>query len=249
MTDATNSLFEKSIGLALVGLILMPFTPGMAKEPPPAAAVLEAVRTNQVNQMVQLQGKLSTYQGRKRAIHPFGLSMKGPEMRFAFANPAQTITRLVKGNRCVISEGFNGAQEKAVSSKDYGLRIRGTDLNFEDLSLRFLYWNQAEMLGEDVVNEKICWKIRLTNPGAGPYGSVLVWIDQVYYTLWQVEGSDRNGRTIKRFQVARGQRVTMKWNGRKEKRWILREMSIQSFHPNTGRMTGRTKLLLDKPIQ
>jgi len=80
--------------------------------------------------------------------------------------------------------------------------IAGTDVTYEDLTLRFLYWPNAKLEGEEKVNGADCYKIRLDNPGKeGAFGVVYVWVHKRYGAFWQIRAHARSGAAIKEFQV------------------------------------------------
>lgn len=68
--------------------------------------------------------------------------------------------------------------------------IQGTDLSYEDLAMRFLYWPNGAVTGEEKLKTRNCWKVRLQNPkpGTGRYALVYVWVDKMTGALIQVVG-------------------------------------------------------------
>ena len=57
-------------------------------------------------------------------------------------------------------------------------------------------------------------------------------------SLMQMEGFDRAGKLIKRFQVVSAQKI--------ENRWYLKQMRVETVDPHLGRVTGRTYLEINK---
>ena len=81
-------------------------------------------------------------------------------------------------------------------------RIAGTDVTFEDFALLFLYWPNAQLQGEDTVDGEKCFRIQINNPGKdGAFQSVLVWIHKKYGAFWRIKGFDKEGKTLKQFQI------------------------------------------------
>ncbi len=211
-----------------------------------AEEILGFVRYSQTANRLQTKGTLR--QGRER--HRFDLFLDGPSIQFVFAKPAQSVRLDLGDAACRLLESREGGSEKEVPAARYGEAIRETDVTYEDLALRFLYWPRPELLGEAVVRpERITWKIRVVNPGrSGPYGQALVWVDKVSGALLQVHGFDRSGALVKRFQVISGQRMEVPSSEGKEKIWMLKELRVETVDPRTGNRVGEyTYLNLDKP--
>ena len=80
-----------------------------------------------------------------------------------------------------------------------------SDLSYEDLAMRFLYWPNGAVTGEEKLKTRNCWKVRLQNPkpGTGRYALVYVWVDKMTGALIQVVGyNDQDpAKALKRFHV------------------------------------------------
>jgi len=119
-------------------------------------------------------------------------------------------------------------------------KINGTDLSFEDLSMRFLYWQKSSIVGEDKISRQKCHIIRLENPGTtGDYAIVQVWVHQKYGSLMRVIGYNAGGNPLKQFEVT----DLMKVNGE----YTLKRMRVDSMNPDTNKSVGFTYLEFDKP--
>lgn len=103
----------------------------------------------------------------------------------------------------------------------------GADVTVEDLSLGFLYWPDARLLGEETVRTRSAWKIEL-RPGRqkSAYAVVRVWVDQESGALLRIDGFDGQGRLSRRFEVVSGQRI--------DGRWMLKQMRIERYAPETS---------------
>ena len=122
----------------------------------------------------------------------------------------------------------------------YAERVRNTDINYEDLSMRFLYWPNAKIIGEDSFSLQKCWQVRVTNPdGRGPYGTVDVWVAKSSGAMMKMEAFDAQGRKVKQFLVRKGQ----KYQGA----YILKQMRVETFDPATRDVKGITYLEIDDP--
>jgi hypothetical protein len=67
-----------------------------------------------------------------------------------------------------------------------------------------------------------------------PYGSARIWIDEKNNAPLRMEGFDRQGHLLKRFEVISAQKV--------EGLWMLKEMRIETFDPTTQKVIQRRYL-------
>ena len=118
-------------------------------------------------------------------------------------------------------------------------KIRGTNVTYEDLALKFLYWRDAEILGTEKTSNRVCWKLRLRPPlRQSQYSNVLLWVDKAAGALMRIEGYDWNGLLVKRFQVVSTQKIN--------DRWYLKQMRIEQLQPGTNHVLSRTYLEIKK---
>lgn len=187
----------------------------------------------------ELTGKLRS--GDQNRIVPFWLSMKGNTVGFRFIKPAQTVSMVLSENGNQLYEWING-KTQAVPSQMYHQKVRGTEVTYEDLAMRFLYWPKPQLIKEERIKFQKCWLLRIFNPGnLGPYRAVDVWVDQKSGAILQMKGYDfKTGDIIKQFKVISAQ----KHKGG----YILEKMRIETFKPGNARFpVARTYLEIDKP--
>ncbi len=144
---------------------------------------------------------------------PFTLSLRSNYIRLRFAQPPQAIHLDTAGEELLLREVVEGSNAPVPAAR-YGEFIRGTDITYEDLAMRFLYWPDPELLEVDRIKTRQAWKLRVNNPDArGPYGYVLIWIDQQSGGLIQLEGYDRSepAQRIKDFEVTSGRKIGDVW--------------------------------------
>ena len=181
-------------------------------------------------QQLDLEGQLRE----NDLIIPFHLNQNGPLIRYAFTNPAETLQLRLgeSGSRLeVVSEA--GSQSVPASKLDQ--KIRGTGVTYEDLALKFLYWPNADVVGEQNVRTRDCWKLQLHAPSRqSQYSNVFLWIDKTSGALMRMEGYDWNGQLAKRFEVVSAQKI--------ENRWFLKQMRIEELQPGTTKVLARTYL-------
>lgn len=121
-----------------------------------------------------------------------------------------------------------------------GQPIEGTDLSYEDLAMRFLYWPKGVVEGEDKIKGQECWQLRLVNPtGKGRYAQVRVWVHKKSQALMKVVGYDAKGRPLKRFQVTDIMKVG--------DTYTLKRMRVDTIEPVANKVAGLTYLEFDKP--
>lgn len=202
--------------------------------PPPAKEILEAVRLHTSQQEFELHGELRE-NGR---VVPFRLTQTGPVVRYSFSNPDEALQLRMGDNDSRLEEVTREGVEK-ISAAQFDHKVRGTAVTYEDLSLKFLYWPDARVTGENSISLRNCWKLELKAPSRqSQYSNVWLWVDKSGGALMKLEGYDWNGKLAKRFTVVSGQKI--------EDRWYLKEMRIESFDPATGKAQTRTNLVINK---
>jgi hypothetical protein len=226
------------LGLLLCcAALLSASLPALAQQD--AHALLDQIRAAQGQLNQDLTGQLRLADG---TVIPFRLRLRGQQVTYEFDNPKESLT---------LDLGETGSQlraeTKAGTQRVTGGRllqpVRNSDLTYEDLSLRFIYWRHATVEGEQAVKTVPCWII-LVQPAAGTdsqYGSVRLWVQKAGGALMRAEGFDRQGRLLKRFELISGQRIGGKW-------W-LKQMRIERFDPQTQRILSRTYLEINAPAQ
>lgn len=166
---------------------------------------------------------------------PFILSLQPEAIRFVFNDPAQVILLDTRNQNFALYEGVGGAELARVDASKYDDSIRGTDATYDDLSMRFLYWPNAKIAGQDKVKGRDCFIVRVVNPdGRGAYATVDVWIDKESGGMLKMIGYNRQGRPIRRFEVLHGKKF--------EDVWMVDEMRIETIDPGTGNVKSSTRM-------
>ncbi len=226
-------------------LSLAALTPlASAQEAPPAAAdILRRVRESYALQDHRMTGRLRDQESGR--VEPLELSLKDSLMRFRFlAAPPEDVQLDLSTEPATLWRVRNGSASK-VAVQNAAEPVRGMDFNHEDLSLRFLYWKQAQLLDADArltAARVKCWLVRVTSPDRrGPYYTVDLWVHQDSGGVARMDAYNDVSTLVKRFEVTK----MWKLDGAS----ALREMRVQSFDPKTGDPHGMTYLTLDKPEQ
>src|ERR1035437_8812389 len=129
-------------------------------EPAPSAKdILDSVRLRQSQQQIDLQGQLR----QNNVVVPFRLVQSGPVVRYVFSHPAEAL-QLHIGEKDSRLEEVTGAGVEKVAPAEFDHKVRSTDVTYEDLALKFLYWPDAEVLGSDNIRTRNCWKLQLRAP-------------------------------------------------------------------------------------
>ena len=207
----------------------------IAAEPLPSAKeILTSVRLAQGQQQIDLQGQLR--EGEK--VIPFHLTQEGPVIRYTFSNPEEALQLRLGENDSRLEEVTSDGVEK-ITPAQFDRKVRGTSVTYEDLALKFLYWQNGRVTGESSIRTRKCWKLELKTPSRqSQYSNVFLWVDKEGGALMRMEGYDWNGQLAKRFEVVSAQKI--------EGRWFLKQMRIEEIQPGTGKVRARTYLEIKK---
>jgi len=192
--------------------------------------IMRQVRFQQTQQHQSVTGQLRS--GPKKLV--FQLDLDGPLVRYSFQNPLRVLQLRLSDKGATIEEVTKSGSSKKVSPARWDEGVYGTDLTFEDISLQFLYWPEAELKGEEKILSRPAWKIRLSAPNSqSQYSVVDLWIDKETGAFTKAEGYDKEGKLLRSFKLIQAQKI----NGT----WFLKQMRIDK----TGSPT-KTYLEVDK---
>jgi Outer membrane lipoprotein-sorting protein len=218
--------------LASLALALLALDANAA--PPSAKEILASVRLQQTQQALDLEGQLR----QDATIVPFRLTQNGPVVRYSFTNPAEALQLRLGEEDSRLEEISKSGTEK-ITPAQFDHKVRGTAVTYEDLALKFLYWPKAQVIGEETIRTRSCWKLRLIAPAKdSQYATVLLWVDKEGGALMRLEGYDEKRRLEKRFEVVSAQKI--------EGRWFLKQMRIEAMQPGTNKVQTRTYLEIKK---
>jgi hypothetical protein len=215
-------------------LLLLLVASSAIAAPPSAKEILSTVRLQQAQQQLELEGQLREDQ----TVVPFRFTQTGPVIRYSFSKPDEALQLRLGDNdsrlEMVTSEGV-----EKVAPAQFDHKIRGTAVTYEDLALRFLYWPDAKVIGDDTIQLVDCWRLELrAPPRQSQYPTVRLWVQKDGPAIMKVEGYDSSGKLAKRFTVVSGQKI--------EGRWFLKQMRIEEFVPGTSKVKTRTYLEIKK---
>ncbi len=196
-----------------------------------AETILQSARMNPTTHTATLRARI---RGENASI-PMTIRLKDHIVRYEFENPSQTIYLTLSPTETQLSEEVNGKM-KPVSPIHRHDFLRQTGITYQDLSLGFLYWPHPVIQGEETVKTRPSCKIDLQAPASEPlYGLARVWIDKESGAILRIEGYDKKGLLLRRFEVISGQQI--------DGFWMLKQMRIESFLPgNSHEATSRNYL-------
>src|SRR5438132_14004867 len=126
-----------------------------AAEPIPSAKeILTSVRLQQAQQEIDLQGQLRE----DATVVPFRITQTGTIIRYSFANPPEALQLRLGETDSRLEELSQSGVEK-IAPAQFDRKVRNTAVTYEDLALKFLYWPNARVLGQDPVRSRLCWKL------------------------------------------------------------------------------------------
>jgi hypothetical protein len=241
-------LLFRSFALSVVSLVLVAFNPGLAaeKQYPTGEEVLKLVRMSQATQdLKNLKGKLrisesdldKRYDG---SAYPFDLTMSDNVIRFVFPDPPKETINLNLNEKNTTLTRVTASGKVEVPASLYGERVRQSAINYEDLSMRFLYWPNPKVVDEEIISFRKSWLVRVPNPDQrGPYRLVDLWVDQGSGGMVRMRAYDGQGRMLKEFSVRDIQKY--------KDAYILKKMRIETRDPASGKVVGVTYLEVQDP--
>jgi hypothetical protein len=220
----------------LICLLALAMSSTFAAPFPSATDVLESVRVRQAEQDLELEGEIRE----GPTVVPFRLTQTGPVIRYSFSKPDEALQLRLGDNDSRLEEVSQSRVEK-VAPAQFDHKVRGTSITYEDLALRFLYWQNGRVTGENEIRTVNCWKLEMKAPSRqSQYSNVWLWVGKENGALMKMEAYDWNAKMAKRFEVVSGQKI--------EGRWFLKEMRIEEMDPGTGKVKTRTYLDIKKKL-
>lgn len=213
-------------------------------EYPSAAEVMQSIRRAQASQKIDLKGSLETQPAdalKKPSEASFRLIAEGGSVRYQFSDPEPVTLQIKLGETDSELMQTGGSGAGRLVPANFAKKILGTDLTYEDLALKFIYWSRGAIEGEERMKTMDVWRLRLQAPpgGRSAYREVVLWVGKQNGALVRAEGFDAAGKRTKRFEVVSAQVI----NGL----WVLRTMRIETFDPATGKLLSRTRMMIDAP--
>ncbi|MEI6349922.1 MAG: outer membrane lipoprotein-sorting protein [Verrucomicrobiota bacterium] len=221
--DALHAQELNAFGGFMLGVAQFTAVTQAAAQEASARQILAMVRANESGQNRDVTGQLqmSTADGTLRI--PFLLRMRGGNITYQFSNPPEAfVLRMGENGSRLDRITGSGKSEKITGAKLDDL-VRGTDISYEDLALKFLYWNKARVAGEENINISRCWVIDAVPSGKddSQYDRVRLWVEKSGGLL-RAE-CYAGGKLVRRFAVIGVQ------HDRQGKGYILKKMRIETM--------------------
>jgi len=219
-----TSLTSKFLPCVMLALLIPPI---LSAADPDADELLQAARVTPLNQNITLNAKL-----RKQRDETHFQIRVADAIHYVFPDYRLTLELKDDSSRLLRSDR---ASSTTIRPARYDELIEGTDISYEDLALKFLYWRNPKIIGNEKIKGQRCYIIELQAPRtASQYGAARLWISRDSGALMRMQGYDNSGRLIRRFEVRSAQKI--------DGQWMLKQMRIERLNPETKRVTSRTYL-------
>lgn len=228
MTTCKNVM---SILLLAAGMLA-----GSVQAAPDADALLKGMRDMTVSQGNRdVMGNIR--KGRLKV--PFSISARGETLAFQYKQEEawkRFDVRIREKNVDLLL--VEGGKAQVMAPANYARKIAGTDVCYEDLSMRFLYWKGGKIV-ENTADSRIkgrdCYIVEVANPqpGTGQFAWVRMWVDKENGTAWQIDGYGADGKLRKRFTITSVQKLS-------DGTWFFKQMKLEVRNP---RNPDRTQAL------
>ena len=161
---------------------------------------------------------------------PFSLSVRGDTLAFQYKEGEawkRFDVRIKEQNVDIML--VDKGKARLMPPTQYAQTIAGTDVCYEDLSLRFLYWQGGEMVdagADSRIKGRDCYVVQVPNPtpAIGQFAWVRMWVDKENGTTWQIDGYGKDGKLIKRFSITSVQRLS-------DGSWFFKQMKLEVRNP------------------
>lgn len=218
---------------AVLACVMLPVS-ALAQDAAPAADdILAAMRDMTVSQGERdVMGSIR--KGRDKV--PFSLSARGDTIAFQYKldNAWKRFDVRIREKNVDLYQ-VEGKSAKQMSPAAYTQTIAGTDVCYEDLSLRFLYWKGGKVMqntSDSRIKGRDCYIVEVPNPNpsVGQFAWVRIWVDKENGTSWQIDGYDRQGKLRKRFTITSVQKLS-------DGSWFFKQMKLEVRNPENPNRT------------
>lgn len=210
------SVSPARISLPLIVVFYLPYVFLHAQD---ASAILREARLSPTASPASLQARIRG----DGDPTPLVITLGNHLISYEFSAPEQSILLKLDPDKTSIMEKRNGVTAPLNSLRLHD-QVRNTGVTYQDLSMGFLYWPRPILAGEETVKSRSCWKIDLQAPGSEPlYGVARVWVEKESGGILKIEGYDKSGKLLRRFEIISAQKIGGLW--------MLKQMRIESFLP------------------
>lgn len=219
--------------ILMAAAMLLPVHAQEMEVEPTADDVLAAMREMTVSQgSKDVAGRI-----RKAKLKvPFSLSVRGETLAFQYKEGEawKRFDVRINEKNVDIMQVDNG-KAKVLPPAQYVQNLAGTDVCYEDLSLRFLYWKGGQMVdagADSRIKGRDCYVVQVPNPNpaVGQFAWVRMWVDKENGTTWQIDGYGKDGKLKKRFSITSVQRLS-------DGTWFFKQMKLEVRNPENPNRT------------
>ena len=218
---------------------------------PEADSILDAVVARLPQTPLDIHGKLTVRRPRGIPVQELGFDMtlrwgQTPStatytIRDAFDTVLEQMTFVRDAEAAVQVAYAAGDPPRETTAPNLASAIQKTDLSWVDISLAFLWWRHAVLVGQESIRGRACFVIDAPAPAAATpalstdktYAAVRLWIDRELLMLLQAESYDASAALQRRLWVKSFKKI--------DERWMIKDMEIQSFP-----VVHRTKLRIQE---
>jgi hypothetical protein len=206
-----------------------------AESGPTAEQIVEKVHLSRALKKYTLRGSLT----KGRQTVPFTVKLQDDLIHFSFENPKQNISLNITDKSYRLKE-ITANSNREVPPSMYSTGVRGTDLTYDDISFRYLYWPKKVKVGEETIKTRRCYVVDLYNPQRlGEYYLVRIFVDKESGGMMRMQAYDWNGKIVKSCTVTAGMKI--------EGATVLKTMEVIRYVPGTKKVAGETTFELKKP--
>ena len=179
---------------------------------------------------------------KKGHVVPIRLYMRGKDIQMQYQPDSSKgwkgVHLQLKDDNCDLYD-VDGENLTKFPDEKIGKNIAKTDLTYEDLSLRFLYWPSPEIVGEETIMAQSCYIIRVYNPNSsqGNYAVCDLWIHKRAGALMRVKAFDQKAQHVKTFEAADLMNV--------DGEIMMRKMKVERIKNN--RVQSVSYMIFDNP--
>ena len=211
----------KTIHLLIYLIALLPLS-GQEGIPLPenskqASKILSQVRYAYPQKTLNFRGEIRPRRIGFKMI-PLNLSFNSQLIKFEFFSENnstkiidETISLDFRNDKINVLRAYDSLT-KEIKDDDLSNSIRGTDISYDDIVMRFLDWPNPVLLKIEKAKGGKAWKIRCANPNKSQlYSIVDVWVSQRSGAIVRMNAYNKKRRIVKSFEVDSIQQIKGDW--------------------------------------
>jgi len=214
------------------------------------ADLLRSVVAQLPREPLTITGSLTVRERKGVVVGDFGFTIQSDwggnparvsyTLRDRFGSLLEQLTVLRSGESPPQFEYAAGDPLTPADVPDLSLPVQGSDVSWLDLTLAFLWWRDADIVGEEEIRGRPCYIVEACRPAGQQakgedYVRVRLGIDKTIRMLLRAEGFDARGAAVRTIWVKSFRRI--------DERWMIKDMEIQG--PSSSR---RTRLRIHEAV-